>query len=48
MLRAKRWNHWFLNDDGNTCSSTVVLASAIASTVKGVPPNGVATRAEGE
>ena len=48
VLRAKRWNHWFLDGDGNTCSSHVVLKDAIDSAVKGFPPHGKATKQERE
>ena len=48
VLRAKRWNHWFLDGDGNTCSSHVVLKDAIDSAVGGFPPHGKATTMERE
>lgn len=41
-MRAKRWEHWFLNDDGETCklSGDEQLQKAVRSTESGTPPNG--------
>ena len=56
VLRAKRWNHWFLKEgsEGNdVCYSNEMfrgemLKKAIKSTESLIPPNGQATRAEKE
>ena len=49
-MRAKRWEHWFLKDDGETCklSGDEQLQKAVRSTESGTPPNGSPQQGERE
>jgi hypothetical protein len=49
-MRAKRWEHWFLKDDGEKCllAGGMQMQKAIKSTETGTPPNGPPRAAEKE
>jgi hypothetical protein len=50
MLRAKRWDHWFLQNDGNTCimPEADALLKAVKASDNMKPPHGAPTRKEKE
>lgn len=50
VLRAKRWDHWFLQQDESMCQipEAIALQRAVDSTEHGRAPHGAPTRAEKE
>ena len=45
VLRAKRWDHWYLQDDKVACQipEDVALQRAVKSAEDGIPPHGAPT-----